>query len=459
MAVANEISQDRQALEAEDRSPRPLDCSRRRRPRTKPRRAQDVTTEHLLRSLLGDDFGGLRIEVYDGTDLGSPDAATTVRIMSPDFFHRVVVGGGRELALARAYVAGDIEIHGDIYGLFDIRDRIGKIDLDLSLLRDIGQQLGIRRITDVAKLRPLPPPPEEARIKGIRHTRDRDAQAISSHYDVSNDFYRLFLGPTMTYSCAVFEDESDDLDTAQTNKYDLICRKLGLEPGMRLLDIGCGWGGMAIHAGSHYGVHVVGITISRRQHELAEKRVAEAGLADRVEIRLQDYRDVADGPFDAISSIGMFEHVGQKRLDAYLGQVARLLGPQGRLLNHAINRSVAARRARIDPNGFMGRYVFPDGELLEAGQVVSAVNRNGLEVRHLESLREHYARTLRLWVRRLEENWDEAVALTSIGRARVWRLYMAASAIGFESNELNITQILATKTTDGTSGVGLRPDW
>jgi cyclopropane-fatty-acyl-phospholipid synthase len=420
---------------------------------------ETMTIARMLSSLLGDDVAGLRIEVYDGTDLGPPDAATTVRIVSPDFFHRVITGRGRELAFARAYVAGDVEVDGDIYGLLEVRERIGRINIDSALLGDVARLLEIEGVKDLTKLRPLPPPPEEVTVRGALHTRRRDARAISSHYDVSNDFYRLFLGSTMTYSCALFENESDELDDAQINKYDLICRKLGLEPGMRLLDIGCGWGGMVLHAAERYGVSAVGITISREQQELAEKRVADSGLGDRVEIRLQDYRDVADGPFDAVSSIGMFEHVGEKRLDAYLGQIKSLLVPEGRLLNHAINRSAASRRARIDPNGFIGRYVFPDGELLEAGQVVSALNRNGLEVRHVESLREHYALTLRHWVRRLEENWDEAVDLTSLGRARVWRLYMAVSALGFETNELNITQVLATNTTDGSAGLGLRPGW
>ncbi len=418
-----------------------------------------AATARLLRGMLGDDAAGLRIEVYDGTVVGPPDAATTIRIVSPDFFHRLITGRGSELAFSRSYVAGDVEIEGDIYGVLQLRDRIGGITFDRSMLRDAVDVMAIRGVGDLLRLRPLAPPPEEITVRGALHSRSRDSQAISSHYDVSNDFYRLILGPSMTYSCAVFEQKSDGLDKAQFAKYDLICRKLGLGPGMRLLDIGCGWGGMVMHAAHHYGVDAVGITISMEQYELAGKRVAEAGLAGQIEIRLQDYRDIVDGPFEAISSIGMFEHVGQKRLGAYFDQMTALLTPGGRLLNHAINRSTAVRHGRIDPDGFMGRYVFPDGELLETGQVVSASNGSGLEVRHVESLREHYALTLRHWVRNLEEHWDEAVALTSLGRARVWRLYMAASAIGFETNELNITQVLATKTTTGLSRVELRPIW
>jgi len=421
--------------------------------------AGPIQTKRLLLRLLGDDTAGLRVEVYDGTVLGPRDASTRVRIVSPDFFRRVITGRGSELAFARAFVAGDVEVEGDIYGLLTLRNRIGKLRADRQFLSDAAHVLGVRSVTDLAKLRPLPMLPEETRVRGVLHSRGRDARAVSSHYDVSNDFYRLFLGSTMTYSCAMFERESDSLESAQNNKYDLICRKLGLAPGMRLLDIGCGWGGMAIHAAQRYGVSVVGVTISAEQARLAAERVEEAGLSDMVEIRLQDYRDIGDGPFDAISSIGMFEHVGERRLGAYFGKIESLLIPGGRLLNHAINRSVQSGQSRIDPSGFIAHYVFPDGELLETGQVISAINQHGLEVRHVESLREHYALTLREWVSRLEENWDDAVRLTSIGRANVWLLYMAVSAVGFETNELNLTQVLATKSTDGDSGFGLRPHW
>jgi len=415
--------------------------------------------ERLLRNVLGGDVGGLRIEAYDGTTLGSAAAATTVRIVSPDFFRRVIAGRGSELAFSRSYVAGDLQIDGDVYDVVGLRHRIGKVAASKSFLQDLANVLEVRNVSDLVKLRPPPPPPEEASVGGVLHSRARDSKAVSGHYDLSNEFYRLFLGSSMAYSCGVFETVADSLEDAQLNKHDLICRKLGLRPGMRLLDIGCGWGSMVIHAAEHYGVDAVGVTISNEQRLLAQQRVNEAGLAGRVQIRLQDYRDVSDRPFDAISSVGMFEHVGQKRLAAYFGKIESLLLPGGRLLNHAINRSVTARSSRIDPNGFMGRFVFPDGELLEAGQVVSAINSHGLEVRHMESLREHYALTLRHWVGRLEENWEEAVGLTSAGRARVWRLYMAGAAIGFESNELNLTQILATKSVDGSSRLGLRPHW
>ena len=416
-------------------------------------------TARLLERLLGADTAGVRMEVYDGTALGPVDAASRVRIVSPDFFHRVLTGRLSELAFARAYVAGDVEVHGSIYDILRLRHSIDTIRIDRQLLTDAATVLGLASPRDLSKLRPLPPPAEEIRPRGGLHSRRRDAQSVSAHYDVSNDFYRLFLDASMTYSCAVFERGDESLEDAQVNKYDLICRKLGLESGVRLLDIGCGWGGMVMHAARHYGVQAVGITISNEQHRLARQRADDAGLSDRVEIRLQDYRDVTDGPFQAVSSIGMFEHVGERRLGEYFDQIHTLLEPEGRLLNHAINRSAERRRGRIDNNSFIGRYVFPDGELFGVGQVVSAIGRHGLEVRHVESLREHYALTLREWVRRLEQNWHEAVALTSPGRARVWRLYMAASAVGFETNELTVSQVLATKPADGSSGFALRPHW
>jgi cyclopropane-fatty-acyl-phospholipid synthase len=301
---------------------------------------------------------------------------------------------------------------------------------------------------------PLPPPPEEARLRGRRHSKERDAAAVAHHYDVSNEFYRLVLGETMTYSCAYFTEDGTSLDDAQRAKYDLVCRKLGLQPGMRLLDVGCGWGGMAMHAAEHYGVRAVGVTLSRHQHDLASKRVAEAGLAEHVEIRFQDYRDVDDGPYDAVSSIGMFEHVGLARLRDYFDVLFKLLPPTGRLLNHAISRPWG--RSRFDRHSFIERYVFPDGELHEVGSVVSAMQQQGFEVRDVHSLREHYAKTLRHWVANLEARWDEAVALAGAPRARVWRLYMAGSAVNFEEARTNVHQVLAVKPgPQGDSGMPL----
>ena len=417
-----------------------------------PRKELAVTLESFITSWLGSDLP-VRIETFDGTVVGPVDAETTVVVHSPDALVRMVMAPG-ELGLARAYVAGDISIAGDIFGLMALRDRLPEVKLTPSQVAQLVRIVGVRN------LRRLPPPPEEHRSRGRLHTRRRDAAAISHHYDISNDFYRLVLGSSLTYSCAVFADSSDTLEEAQANKYELISRKLGLEPGKRLLDIGCGWGGMVLHGAQHHGVEAVGVTISKPQAELGRKRVAEAGLADRVEIRLQDYRDTTDGPFDAISSIGMFEHVGMRRLEEYYTRVIDLLAPGGRLLNHAISRTDKARRRLYVRPGLSSRYVFPDGQLHEVGTVITALQNGGLEVRHMENLREHYALTLRQWVANLETNWDAAVAEVGEGRARVWRLYMAASAVLFESDEIHVDQVLAVKPIrSGSSGFPLRPDW
>jgi cyclopropane-fatty-acyl-phospholipid synthase len=414
-----------------------------------------VTVARALEAVLGPDLP-IAVRAYDGSRLGPADAPATLLIRSPNVFRRLVTAPG-ELGLGRAYVSGELDVEGDLYAaLAALRDRIPN-----------PRAFGARQWADVlglagsslvrSGLRPLPIPPEEAHLRGARHSKQRDAAAIAHHYDVSNAFYRIVLGPSMTYSCAVWERPDVALEQAQAAKYELVCRKLGLEHGMRLLDVGCGWGGMVLHAASHHGVRAVGVTLSRRQAEWAEKAVAEAGLAERVQIRYQDYRDVADGPFDAISSIGMFEHVGLSQLRTYFGGLRRLLRPGGRLLNHGISRPPNAGRTRFGPNGFIDRYVFPDGELHEVGSVVSTIQRAGLEVRHLESLREHYALTLRAWVRNLEAGWDEAVAEVGSGRARVWRLYMAASALNFEVGRTQVHQVLAVRLDRGRSGLPLRP--
>jgi cyclopropane-fatty-acyl-phospholipid synthase len=411
-----------------------------------------VTLESFITGFLGSDLP-IRIKAFDGTDVGSRDAATTVTVRSEDALKRMVTAPG-ELGLARAYVAGDIDIEGDIYGVLALRDRLPEVKFTARQVIDLLRLVGLRNI------RRLSPPPEESRNRGRLHSLRRDADAISHHYDVSNAFYRLVLGPSLTYSCAVFEDPGDTLEQAQGNKYELICRKLGLSPGMRLLDVGCGWGGMVLHAAQHHGVEAVGVTISQNQVDLARKRVAEAGLAERVQIRMQDYREIDDRPFDAISSIGMFEHVGLRRLGQYFAKMTDLLRPEGRLLNHAISRSNTRQGTRMKKGGFINRYVFPDGELHEVGTVISALQDHGLEVRHMENLREHYALTLRRWVANLEANWDAAVAEAGEGRARVWRLYMAGSALMFEGNLIHVDQVLAVKASEsGASALPLRPDW
>jgi len=410
----------------------------------------------LVHHLCGGD-PPLRLRLWDGSELGSaagtgagagddPAASdrATVVISSPAAVRRIL-WQPNELGLARAYVAGEIDVEGDIYSVFRLQGLLSSADRPSGWKARLeGGRLLLAAARAAGALgRPLEPPPEEARLRGARHSRARDAQAIAHHYDVSNDFYRLFLGETMTYSCAYFATPETPLADAQRAKYDLICRKLGLRPGMRLLDVGCGWGGMAMHAAERYGVEAVGVTLSRRQVEYAREAIAAAGLGDRVEIRLQDYRDVADGPFDAVSSIGMFEHVGRARLGEYFGRLYGLLRPGGRLLNHGICRPRGSRG--LSRSSFAGRYVFPDGELHEVGIVAQAMAARGFEVRDTQSLREHYVLTLRHWVRNLEENWDEAVRIAGAGRARVWRLYMAGSAENFARARTTVHQVLAAR--------------
>jgi cyclopropane-fatty-acyl-phospholipid synthase len=406
----------------------------------------------LLEGLLGPG-APVALHCWDGTTWGDRDAPLQVHVRSPDALRRLVWDPD-ELGLARAHVAGELDFEGSVFALLDLRRRLLERDADAGLRlrpREWARLAADARRLGVLGRRPEPPP-EEARLAGRRHSRRRDRAAISHHYDVGNDFYRLVLGPSMTYSCALFAAPSTTLEEAQALKHEHVSRKLGLEPGQRLLDIGCGWGGMAIHAAVHHGARVVGITISEQQAVLAQERVRAAGLEDRVEIRLQDYREVDDGPFDAVSSIGMFEHVGMEQVTAYLERIRSLLQPEGRLLNHAISRT--SGEGPIDRDSFPGRYVFPDGELHEVGRTASAMQDLGLECRDVESLREHYARTLRSWVENLEREWERAVAFVGAPRARVWRLYMAGSAVAFEAHRLNIHQVLAVRPDPrGSSGL------
>ena len=408
-----------------------------------------MSVAELVKEILGADLP-VAFEAYDGSRCGPVETPATIVLRSPTALQRIVTAPG-ELGFGRAYVAGDLEVEGSIWAALSLRDHMPSVRLEPK------QVLAILRLLGTAGLRRPTPPPEEARLPGRRHSKSRDAAAIAHHYDVSNEFYALVLGSTMTYSCAVWADPSVGLDAAQEAKYELISRKLVLQPGMRLLDIGCGWGGMAMHAARHHGVTAVGVTLSRKQAELAAKRVAEAGLGDAVEIRLQDYRDVDDGPYDAISSIGMFEHVGLSQVREYFDRCHALLRPQGRFMNHAIGRPPGLASSRMHRRGFIDRYVFPDGELHEIGTIVGAIQDAGFEVRHLESLREHYALTLRAWVANLEANWDEAVAQAGLARSRIWRLYMAGSATNFEAGRTQIHQVLATRSDDGDSAMPLRP--
>jgi cyclopropane-fatty-acyl-phospholipid synthase len=388
----------------------------------------------------------IRLRAWDGSESG-PEDAPLIEFTSRRALRRILWSPG-QLGLSRAYVAGEITAHGDIFAAFAALSSAGKFAQPGPFSKPTASEVWTLVKTGVrlGALGPNPaPPPEEAKVEkhGRRHSKRRDAAAISHHYDVGNDFYRLVLGPSMVYSCAVWSDESRSLEEAQEEKLDLVCRKLGLQPGMRVLDVGCGWGSFVLHAATRYGVTAVGITISTEQAELVRKRVAEAGLTDRVEIRVQDYRDIDDGPYDAVSSLGMSEHVGREQLGRYVSQLHGLLRPGGRLLNHAISWN--AGPTEDDPDSFIPRYVFPDGEMLSLGEMVVALEGGGFEVLDVEALRRHYALTLRAWVKNLEEQWDEAVRLTSEGRARIWRLYMAASALGFESGLTGVNQVLLQK--------------
>ncbi|GGX15183.1 class I SAM-dependent methyltransferase [Streptomyces chartreusis] len=419
-----------------------------------------VRLKSLLEQLLGVPLP-VRIRAWDGSQAGPPGAPTLV-VRNRRAVRRLLFKPG-ELGLARAWVAGDLEIEGDLYAALDLLAGLvwerGEDARSLAqALRDPEVRAAVRGLVRLGGV-PLPPapPPEEVRRPGHLHTKRTDKRAISHHYDVGNDFYEIVLGPSMVYSCAYWPAPDSTLETAQRDKLDLVCRKLGLKPGMRLLDVGCGWGSMAMHAAREYGVSVVGITLSQEQAAYARKRVADEGLTDRVEIRVQDYREVGDGPYDAISSIGMAEHVGAERYLEYADVLHRLLKPGGRLLNHQIARRPQRDESSYEVDDFIDAYVFPDGELQPVGVTVAQLERAGFEVRDVESIREHYALTLRRWVANLEADWARAVRLSGFGRARVWRLYMAASALAFERNRIGVNQVLAVRTPEsGDSGMALR---
>jgi cyclopropane-fatty-acyl-phospholipid synthase len=419
-----------------------------------------VSAAEVLRPLVGATLGddaAVRVRCWDGSGYGPPDAPVQVVFRRRRALRRLL-WAPNELGFARAYVSGDVDLEGDVFTGLAEMDRLADPETGPGIVVDRRTRAAV--LAAVLRLGVLGPPPrppaEESRLGGRRHTRRRDSAAVTHHYDVGNAFYELVLGPSLAYSCAYFADAPDgapELEAAQLAKCDLVARKLGLGEGMRVLDVGCGWGTFAIHAARAYGVQAVGVTLSPAQAELARERVQAAGLEDRVEIRVQDYRDVTDGPFDAIASIGMAEHVGHAGLTDYTRSLASLLAPRGRLLNHAIARPPGPPD-EPSRTSFIERYVFPDGELEPLAVMVGALEEAGLEVRDVESLREHYGLTLRAWVANLESRWEEAVALSSPGRARVWRLYMAGSALAFESGRLGVNQVLAVRP-DPRGGSGM----
>ena len=367
------------------------------------------------------DFG---LRFWDGSEVPPPPTADdelTLVVRDPVAL-AYALRQPNELGFGRAWVTGALDVDGDLErGL---------------ALRAVARLGGVR-------LRGPAVPASEAPVgRGRRHSLDRDRVAVRHHYDVSNAFYRMVLGPTMVYSCAYFSSPDDTLEVAQTRKLETICRKLRLRAGDRLLDIGCGWGTLVLHAAREHGARAVGVTLSQPQAELARERIRAAGLSDRCEIRVADYREVDDGPYDKVSSVGMYEHVGRAQLGEYAGRVTRLLREGGLFLNHGI---VRAQPRLWDKHSFIARYVFPDGELHPVGAVVDAMEQAGLEVRDDEALREHYALTLRRWVANLAANRDAAIAEAGTERERVWRLYMTGSAVAFEAGDISVHQVLAAK--------------
>jgi len=395
---------------------------------------------------------GVAFRAYDGSSAGPADAAVTLEVRSPRAV-QYLASAPSQLGLARAYVSGELEIHGTAY---EAMRRLYPLDLQHLTL---GHKVRMAKDFLPFALKRPAPPPQERTLSGERHSKRRDADAIHHHYDVSNRFYRWVLGPSMAYTCAVFPHVDASLETAQEEKFDLVCRKLGLQPGMRLLDVGCGWGGMVLHAVRNYGVTAIGVTLSQQQALWGQQAIEEAGLQQVAQVRFSDYRDVPETEFDAVSSIGLTEHIGRANYPAYFSFLYGKLKPEGRMLNHTITRP-----NDIEPThyrkSFINRYVFPDGELSGPATIMSAMNDAGFEIRHEENLREHYALTLKHWCENLEEHWDEAVAEAGEGTSRVWRLYMAASRVGFELNTIQLHQTLGVKLgAGGASGMPLRPDF
>jgi cyclopropane-fatty-acyl-phospholipid synthase len=403
----------------------------------------------------------LKFTAYDGSTAGNQDAALGLDLRTPRGATYLATAPG-ELGLARAYVSGDLETYGvhpgDPYQLLKtLTDRVEFKRPSPLVLANVVRSLGVEHLLPVA------PPPEETpprwrRIAaGVMHSKTRDAEAIHHHYDVSNTFYEWVLGPSMTYTCAVYPNADATLEEAQENKYRLIFEKLRLRPGDRLLDVGCGWGGMVRYA-ARCGVRAIGATLSAEQAKWAQQAIEDEGLADLAEVRHSDYRDVGEGEFDAISSIGLTEHIGVKNYPPYFGFLKSKLRTGGLLLNHCITRH--DNKSTSFAGGFTDRYVFPDGELTGSGRIITDIQDVGFEVLHEENFRHHYAMTLRDWCRNLVEHWDEGVTEVGLPTAKVWGLYMAASRVAFEQNNLQLHHVLAANVdARGDDGLPLRPWW
>ena len=409
-----------------------------------------------------DPGSGLRIEAYDGSTGGDPDGQV-LRLRSPEALNYLFTAP-RSIGMMRAYLADELSIDG-------MDEGNPYPEWTTYLTRLSARRPSLRELPDLARfvretgLHVPDLPPQEAPAPwrrlahGLRHGRMRDAAAISHHYDVSNRFYEMVLGPSMAYTCAVYPDSEASLEEAQSYKFDLVCRKLGLSAGMRLLDVGCGWGGMVRHAVRHYGVTALGVTLSRDQATWGQEMVEREGLTGRAEIRHLDYRDVTERGFDAVSSIGLTEHIGVRNYPAYFAFLRERLRDGGRLLNHCITRPDNRRNGMLR-DSFTNRYTFPDGELSGVGHIISVMEDIGLEVRHAENLREHYARTTGTWAQNLSEHWDACVGEAGLGTSRVWGVYLAGSRVNFERDNIRLHQVLGVRTSaGGEAGVALRPEW
>jgi cyclopropane-fatty-acyl-phospholipid synthase len=378
------------------------------------------------------------IQLWDGSVLPSTNGngGPTFAIRDRRALAHVLRAPG-QLGVGRAYVSGMLEVD-DLDAVMEVLEHWKPAPID----RATQARLALDTLKAVGPVLPPKPPRAELRPRGRRHSAARDARSVRHHYDVSNEFFRLFLGPSMAYSCALFSRGATTLEEAQEQKLELVCTKLGLKAGQRVLDVGCGWGSFALHAAGNHGVQVVGITLSEPQARLARERAAEAGLADQIDIRAMDYRDITDGPFDAIASIGMVEHVGNVQIDDYAARLAALLGPGAQLLNHGI-----ARMRHGDPEAgpFSERYVFPDAAPLHLSRIQSALERAGLETHHVEGMRHDYAETLTRWITNLDDNLDEATRLAGSERVRVWRLYLRAARNGFRTGFTSIYQVRASR--------------
>jgi cyclopropane-fatty-acyl-phospholipid synthase len=403
----------------------------------------------------------LRFTAYDGSTAGSEGAELGLDLRNSRGATYLATAPG-ELGLARAYVAGDLQLYGvhpgDPYRLLKtLTDRVQFKRPPARVFANIVRSIGIEHLMPVAPP-PQETPPRWRRVAdGLMHTKTRDAEAIHHHYDVSNTFYEWVLGPSMTYTCAVYPDAASTLEEAQENKYRLIFEKLRLQPGDRLLDVGCGWGGMVRYA-ARRGVRAIGATLSAEQATWARSAIQAEGLAELAEVRHTDYRDVGEQQFDAVSSIGLTEHIGVKNYPAYFGFLKSKVRTGGLLLNHCITRH--DNKSTSFAGGFTDRYVFPDGELTGSGRINSEIQDVGFEVLHTENFRHHYAMTLRDWCHNLVEHWDVAVAEVGLPTAKVWGLYMAASRVAFEQNNLQLHHVLAANVDPhGDDSLPLRPWW